>query len=293
MKHVFIVNRISGKGSAIKLIPIIEEAAKNLDYEIIVTDYPHHASEITSKYSNTKETVIYAVGGDGTILEILDAINEDTPIGIIPSGSGNDFYRQFNDKITDYKKLITDTINAKPIEIDYAYANDMRFLNTTSVGIDSDVNYDASKMIRKTLITKGPAYILSIIKNVIIPRAKHLKIIIDGKVYEDDFMLANIMNGKYYGNGVMASPYSDIRDGYLNIVFAKKYPVLTIYKLLAKYLKGEHVNDKHFTFLKAKNITIDSSEPFSVQSDGENYKTNHLDIHIKEKGLLLKVPYSL
>ena len=45
--------------------------------------------------------------------------------------------------------------------------------------------------------------------------------------------------------------------------------------------------------LKAKNITIDSSEPFSVQSDGENYKTNHLDIHIKEKGLLLKVPYSL
>ena len=169
----------------------------------------------------------------------------------------------------------------------------MRFLNTTSVGIDSDVNFDASRMIRKTFVTKGPAYILSIIKNVIIPKSKHLKITIDGKVYEDDFLLANIMNGKYYGNGVMASPYSDIKDGYLDIVFARKYPIFTIYKLLIKYLKGKHINDEHFTFLKARHITIDSSEPFSVQSDGENYKTDHLDIHIKEKGLQLKVPYSL
>lgn len=293
MKHIFIINRISGKGSAMNLIPVIKEAAKELDYEIIITDYPRHASEITSRYSKMKDVIIYAVGGDGTILEVLDAISDNTPLGIIPSGSGNDFYRQFNDNITDYKELILKTIESEPIMVDYAYANNMRFLNTTSIGIDSDVNYDASKMIRKTFITKGPAYILSIIKNVIIPKAKHLKITIDGHTYEDDYLVACIMNGKYYGNGVKASPESIINDGYLDVILVKNYPVTTVYPVLVKYLKGKHLNDKHFRFIKAKNIIIDSETSFSVQSDGENYKTNHLNIRIKEKGLLLKVPYKL
>ena len=95
MKHVFVINKISGKGSAFKTIPLIEKVCKEmkLDYMIEVTQYANHTKEIIEKYNNDKDIIIYSVGGDGTFLETVNSINPEIPVGLIPCGSGNDFYR--------------------------------------------------------------------------------------------------------------------------------------------------------------------------------------------------------
>ena len=57
MKHVFVINKISGKGSAFKAIPLIEKVCKEkkLDYMIEVTEYANHTKEIIESMSHDKK----------------------------------------------------------------------------------------------------------------------------------------------------------------------------------------------------------------------------------------------
>ena len=292
MKHIFIVNKISGKGKGLESISLINDICQKrlLDYEIIITEYPMHAKHIAKRYRVEDNVCLYAVGGDGTILEVLNGLNDAVPFAIIPAGSGNDFYRLISDDINDFNKIINDTIDADIKQIDYGQTNKMKFLNCTSIGIDSDVNIDASYMIRNTFITKGPAYILSIIKNVIIPKAKELIIEYDGTKEEGKYLIACAMNGRYYGNGVKAAPNADIQDGYFDLILVKDQPIHIVYPCLIKYMQGKHINDQRFRIIKAKNIKITSKTPMSIQSDGENYRDNILEIQIKNRALNLKAP---
>lgn len=292
MKYIFVVNKISGKNKAFKSVSIIEETARSLaiDYEIRITEYPLHAKKIAGEYKPEDNVCILSVGGDGTISEIINGLDTSIPFGIIPCGSGNDFFRLISDKTDDIKQIIIDTIKADVKKIDLGQSNRMRFINCTSIGIDADVNFMASSLIRKSFLTKGLSYALAILNKVIIPKAKHLKITIDGTNFEGEFFIATIMNGRYYGNGALPAPFASVNDGYFDIILIKKCNPLLVYALLGKYLKGKHINDRHFINLKGKDITIKCDSVMSIQSDGENYQSDMLHIRIAESALLLKVP---
>ena len=295
MKHIFIVNKISGKGAGLDSVSLIADVcqAKNIDYEIHITQFPKHAKQITQTFYKEDDVCIYAVGGDGTVLEVINGLNKDVPLAIIPAGSGNDFYRLVKEDDYDLRKILEDTIDAPITKIDCGIANGLKFINVTSIGIDSDVNAFASQLIRKTVVTKGPAYILSIMKNVVVPHAKHMDIVCDGERFSGDYLIATIMNGRYYGNGAYPAPHADIQDGYFDVILAEKQPTLVVYRLLVKYLKGKHEGDKHFKFIRAKHISFESHEDLSMQSDGENYISKHLDVQILEKAINFKCPHYL
>lgn len=290
MKHIFIVNKISGKGISYRLVGTIKQVCeeRNLDYEIKVTEYPGHTTEI-AKEIKPGDVTVYSVGGDGTLLDIVNGLDPSIPLGIIPGGSGNDFYRYFGGVCKDLKENLIKTIDANPRVIDIAKSDRMTFLNCTSLGTDAKINYDASKLIRKTFITKGPAYILSIIKNIILIHANNYKITVDDKDYSGRYYVIACMNGRFYGNGVESSPLSKVDDGMLDLVLFKKCPRIKAYLLLGKYLKGKHVGDPNIIFVKGKKITIDGDVNEPCQSDGENYESNHIDIEILENYLTIKV----
>ena len=291
MKHLFIINKISGKGAALKAIPYIEEICQKekLDYEIKVTQYPDHGKDIIKEYNSYKDITIYAVGGDGTFLEAINNINPDIPLGLIPCGSGNDFYRYFGGVNKDLKANIINTIHAKERLIDIGQSDVMKFANTTSLGIDAKINYDASKMIRKSFITKGPAYVLSIIYNAIFLKSLNVKMIVDEKNRDGEYYIICNMNGSYYGNGACAAPLAKVDDGYFDLVLFKKANRLKVYKTLVKYLKGKATIKDGVEVVRCKEVIIDSNDEMTCQSDGENYLTKHLDLHMLPKYLKLKV----
>ena len=67
MKHVFIVNPISGQGNGVEYIPVIDAYFKQNpgEYVIEITDRAGHATEIARKYSSEDDVILYSVGGDG------------------------------------------------------------------------------------------------------------------------------------------------------------------------------------------------------------------------------------
>ena len=291
MKHIFIINKISGKGIAYKSIPLIEKICKelNLDYKIEISNYKGHIIEIVKSYYDQKDIILYSVGGDGTLLETINNINPDISLGLIPCGSGNDFYRYFGGVNNNIEKNIKDTINVKEQYIDIGQSDVTKFANTTSLGIDAKINYDASKMIRKSFITKGPAYVLSIIYNAIFLKSLKVKMIVDGIDRSGEYYIISLMNGSYYGNGVCAAPLAQISDGNFDLVLFKKANRFKTYKTLIKYLKGKATLKDGVEVIRCKDIVVDSLYDMTCQSDGENYITKHLDCHILPNYLKLKV----
>lgn len=294
MRHVFIVNSISGKGKGLKSVNTIKDVCNelNIDYEIRLTKYAGHTKQIAQEYSYKDDVTLYAVGGDGTLLEVVNGLDNRIPLGAIPGGSGEDFLRYFNLDSSNLKKYIKETILAKPVSIDVGETDRMKYLNTTSFGIDATINENASEMIRKTIITKGPAYILSILKNAIIIRPTKARINVDGKQLDGDYLIVSCMNGKFYGNGVCAAPKSDITDGYFDLVLVEKIKGMKIYKILINYLTGKGEKSPEIKVIHAKHVIVDTDDLINIQSDGENYKSNHLEIKILEKYLKLKIPAS-
>lgn len=86
MKHIFIVNPVSGQGKAVNLVENIHKVCQkdNLNYEVIFTRKAKDAIKIVKKYRH-EENIIYSVGGDGTLNEVLNGIvGSKNKLAVIP-----------------------------------------------------------------------------------------------------------------------------------------------------------------------------------------------------------------
>lgn len=294
MKHIFIVNPISGKLAAKNSINDIHSIAlkHHLDYEVIETKCRKHATEIAKRYTNKDQVCLYSVGGDGTLNEIVNGLNQQVPLAILPFGSGNDFNRMISAKEQLNPELIEATIFGKLVEIDSGITNTHQFINCLSMGFDANINDLANKMLRKTILPKKLSYLTSSLINIIKPKPLDLEINIDGKFYNDKYLLVAIMNGQFYGGGFRPCPESILNDGYLDICLIKDLPIHKIIQLISKFYKGEHTSLKECTLLKAKTIQINANKPILMQSDGEGFTVSKISVSIQENNIKLKVPVS-
>ena len=90
------MNPISGTSSKERVPDLIEETLDKdkFEYELRLTEYAGHASEIAKEAKDKGVDIVVAVGGDGTVNEVARAIvHSNTALGIIPCGSGNGLAR--------------------------------------------------------------------------------------------------------------------------------------------------------------------------------------------------------
>src|SRR5690554_5622802 len=120
MKHVFIINPTSGKGKAYKQVDVIQEIFNTLDeeYEILFTEYQGHATELVRRFKTSDNVTIYAVGGDGTAYEVLNGLQDEVAMAIIPAGTGNDYYRMLGYTKKELKDIILETVQGKTVKVD-------------------------------------------------------------------------------------------------------------------------------------------------------------------------------
>ncbi len=295
MKHIFIVNPTSGKGCALQFIPIIRDyfAKNGGDYEIIQTEYVHHATEIAQKYSQNKNVTLYAVGGDGTMKEVLDGINEKAVLCIIPGGTGNDFYKSIDLRKIDPEQIIADNIEGEIIDVDYGVLNgESRFLNICSFGLDADINVYTGEYVKKeTKIPNSLVYAYAAFKVGLHPASYHLTGQIDEQKISDDTVLFACSNGRYYGGIFCPAPFAELYDGKLNVCYFKdKMKTGRLINLILKYTKGKHLEQPECVHRKAVKMNLQFDREINYQIDGENGRLRECVIEIRPQALRLKMP---
>lgn len=304
MEHIFIINPVSGSTNPetylrSKIQHIAEKL--NLSYEILITKYAGHAKEIAKTYSQTGKLIrFYACGGDGTLNEIVEGTlgypNVDT--ACIPCGSGNDFVRNFGTK-EDFLNL-ENMIRGDRILIDIITTQYGIATAICSAGLDAQVAYGIPKFRRIPFCGGETSYKLSIITSLCSKLGHQLRIEADGEVFEDNFLMLAICNGKTYGGGFMAAPEANMQDGLLDFVMVKKVSRFRIAKVVNLYKQGKHIVNgcvlpefqDVMTYRRVKNIHIKvlDHRPIIVTKDGECAPRMILDASITPRSANIVLP---
>lgn len=274
MKYVFIINPASGKTDYDKIKQNIMKTLENENYEIYETKAPKEATEIASRFKNEENTIVYSVGGDGTLNEVVNGITEGKcKLGIIPTGSGNDFYRTLKE------------VQTENVRLDLGKINGRYFINIASVGMDAETCNNANKI--KSKIKIHSSYYLALIHTFLTFKSKSLKLKIDKNVYAGDYIIAAICNGKYYGGGFKIAPVASFDDNHFDIYLVSKASKFKLIKILASLLKSEHEKYNEVRKYTGKNITITSENNLIVNIDGEITISKNIEIEMIEDALII------
>lgn len=283
VKHIFIANPVSGKKNAVaELLPAIEQAVEDCAIEkmIVYTNAPKHATMLAKEFAETGEEMrLYAVGGDGTLNEVLTGAYAypNAQVACIPCGSGNDFIRSFGtsaDFLDIKAQIMGDAISIDLIKVDGGICAAI-----TSTGLDAEVAYNIPKYRRVPLLGGSMAYNMSILEKLLKPLGKELEIIIDGKIINGKYLISTVCNAMDYGGGYRAAPMAKLDDGVLDVILVKKISRLNVASIIGKYKKGRHYEDgkiieklaKVIEYYPAKEVTITpkGTQPFILNVDGE------------------------
>ena len=274
MKYVFIINPASGKTDYDKIKQNIMKTLENENYEIYETKAPKEATEIASRFKNEENTIVYSVGGDGTLNEVVNGIAKGKcKLGIIPTGSRNDFYRTLKEAQTENVRL------------DLGKVNGRYFINIASVGMDAETCNNANKI--KSKIKLHSSYYLALIHTFLTFKSKSLKLKIDKNVYAGDYIIAAICNGKYYGGGFKIAPVASFDDNQFDIYLVSKASKFKLIKILLALLKSEHEKYNEVRKYTGKNITITSENNLIVNIDGEITISKNIEIEMIEDALII------
>ena len=214
----FIYNPTAGKGKARRFREALEaRMASRVEYRFHETCGRRDAIEIVRRLTRgaAGELDIVAMGGDGTLNEVLNGIDDPAKVrlGIVPCGSGNDFASVAGIPGTPEGAL--DLIlhgEAKPT--DYMECGGVRGINAIGAGIDVDILRRYNRM---KLLKGSPAYLLSLIINLISYKPKHFAERIDGTERRHSAFIACAGNGQRFGGGIPICPEAVIDDGLLDI----------------------------------------------------------------------------
>jgi len=292
LTYKFIVNPASSRGKGSITGKWLEKECenRNLDFDLQYTNSPGHATEIASKSVKDFEYII-AVGGDGTLQEVMNGLfGYDTKIGIIPVGTGNDFVRAANIPIKPTEALDI-IIDGKLKQIDVGKVGDRIFHNGVGIGFDAWVVNESLKIkkLRGHLI-----YFYAILKTLKNYRAPFMEINYHEKSISQKLFLVTVANGTSLGGGIKLTPFAQLDDGLLDLNIIQDVNKLKILQNLMKAYSGEHVNMPEVTVDTCKSIAIKSDDGLAVHADGELISCNLKEIEIKiiPKAIKFIVPES-
>ena len=292
MKALFIINPVAGKGKSEQIIrsfePIIEG---KMPYIIETTKAKGEAAEIVKHYTSQEDYLVFAVGGDGTVNEVVNGMaGTNSSLAILPTGSGNDFVRSIYGKYT-IEELLIDLLEGKDEAIDLVKIGKRYFLNISSVGLDAEVVYNANQYKKIKFIKKDMAYVFSLFKTIFGPKGTQAKVIMDGKeICDEPILLLAVANGAFYGGGIPMVPTAKINDQLLEVCLVRETRLRKIIKVLPKVFKAEHINTPEVELYKAKEIEIEAKDGCKLNIDGEIVKAHKIKMNIVPQGIKMRIP---
>lgn len=269
-KYRFIINTHSGMRRTRKQIKYINDYCelKGFKFDIKLTEYSGHAFKIAQ--DSVKEDIanVISVGGDGTSHEIANAlVHSETAMGILPSGSGNDFPKSVNIPL-DLKGSLETVAGRYIRNVDVGVLNGKYFINGIGFGMDGAVSHRFSnyKLIRGQL-----GYVWGAIAEAILFSGFKAEISLGDWSYRGKILLAGASNGAYHGGKFQLAPSAVIDDGMLEVYIIKNMNRLSRLIHIPKVLTGSHQNLNEVYIKKSPFLNVVIEYPLKAHMDGEPF----------------------
>lgn len=288
-----ILNPAAGRGSAGARRGEIEAALRGADlpFTLQTTHARGGATELAWHGIEQGARTIVAVGGDGTINEVVNGIRgaeeagrTRATLGIIPLGTGSDFVKalvgmQPNDIVGAVALLASGASLATDLgKVTIPDREKRYFINALGMGLDAQIAAEALKIKR----LKGFAvYVLAIARGIISYKAHPMTIEYDGKRVQRRMLFATVANGRCQAGGFYLTPDGIIDDGLLDLCLVDNMRVDEIARHISKVTKGTHGALRQVTLARSRRVRISCAAPIPVQADGEILATDARELHVE------------
>lgn len=288
---VFIVNPAAKNGQALKMWRNLKERLAEIPHTALLTQYKGHATKLAEEAASNQvePLLIVAVGGDGTIHEVINGVVgcPHVTVAYIPAGSGNDFARGFKlpTKANKSIETILELLNAPGNLYDAGFFEGSGekgyFVNSLGAGFDAVISKKANEAWLKKWLGKGIYAFYLLVELFRYPTSK-LELIIDGEshIFERTWFVT-VSNQPFYGGGMIIAPNANPDDGMLNVFVASELSKVKLLLVFMTVFWGGHTRFKEVNTFLAKKVTIKFSDAVPVHADGEEAGITPVCVEIK------------
>lgn len=270
-KMLFIMNPFAGMRKANRHLADIIATFNRADYEVRVhmTAGQGDAAAVAAQNAANVDLIVCA-GGDGTFNETINGVLEsgaDTPIGYIPCGSTNDFAASLK-LPTNPVKAAQLIVEGSPKRYDVGKFGSRHFSYVASFGAFTRASYATPQNVKNAL--GHTAYLLEGIQEISQLRPSHVRIELEGRVIEDDFLFGAISNSISVGGILTLDPKQvDMTDGKFELLLVRAPKDLLEVSECVVALQKQQYNCAMMTFVSASRLTVYADPQMLWTLDGE------------------------
>jgi YegS/Rv2252/BmrU family lipid kinase len=283
MQVTFIVNsKIKKRHRTLNEIGDVFYKDEHIQTTILQSQYAGHSVELATECTKNGSDYLIAVGGDGTLNEVLNGmLNASVPInnypilGVLPKGSANDFVRTIIplQNLPQLKKAILNK-SARKIDIGKVVlgSTPLRpkyFINIAGLGLGPEV----VKIMQGSnkLFGSKASYFSAIIKGFLSYDKRAVKCECEEWSWEGSLLQMAVANGRYFGDGICIAPDASVADGLLHVTLFGELSLMDYLLNLGKLKKGIKINLEGAHYFTTKQLKISSTaiKPSGIETDGE------------------------
>lgn len=265
------------------------EKVLGTDYQVIfhATTARNHGIEIARELTTSGSRILVAIGGDGTINEVVNGImqapagqRQQLLLGILPKGTGNDFARGL--KLNQDMERLCRLIKARtfiPADVGQLFFTNKKghessryFMNITDIGVGGV----AVEMVNKSNKLLGANF--TFLKSVVVAffKYKHQKVRLksDKLQWEGEIMSLSIANGRFFGSGLCIAPNASVSDGQFDITVVGKVKVTDFIKKLPGLRSCRKIQHTKVLYSKSTHCRVETDEkncPIDMDGDFIGY----------------------
>jgi len=257
-----------GKGGRVRDIALARLREAGLVVRSLAGRDADEALDLARQCVEDDVAALVVCGGDGMVhLGIQAVATTDTPLGIIPAGTGNDVARYFDLPRGDAVMAAERVIAGRSRTIDLARSGERYFATVMAAGFDAIVNERANKM---TWPRGQMRYNIATLAELRTFTPLSYVLDLDGTPRDLEAMLVAVGNGPSFGGGLRITHGASLDDGFLDVVVIRPMTKTKLVRTYPRLFKGTHVTVPEYEHHRVRSVTI-ASHGIVAYADGERF----------------------
>lgn len=294
MRRAFVVvNPAAGGGRTRRTWPRLRESLGRLGAELYVVETTRvgAGTELAGRAVRDGWSLVVAVGGDGTVNEVVNGVMEasgtaQAVVGVIPTGRGRDVCRNLgiarDPHVAAHRALTGEETTVDVGAVEFRDGRRRYFINAAGIGFDAAVA--ACAQAGRAPGTLG--YLLAVLKSLGRYQPYLLTVARDGEPPSPRRVAAVVVaNGAYYGGGMKIAPAADPTDGRLDMIILGDLGRLELLRWLPTVYSGRHLRSPKVSAQSGRVIAFSSTGSLPAHVDGEPLPEAPVRVSVHPRGL--------
>jgi YegS/Rv2252/BmrU family lipid kinase len=265
---------------------------------VYLSEKQGHLAELAREAAAKGAKLLVAVGGDGTVNEVVNGIAgvEGVELAIVHRGTGGDFVRTFGiPHKLDGALEVAHSGTTREVDLGRATFHtwagpegECWFANAASAGMSGAV----AKRVNETGKALGGkvSYAWSTFAVFAGWRNAQITVTVDEETRAGVMYDVIVANGRYLGGGMKLTPDAEPDDAVFDVLLIGDISKADLVLTLPKTYRGTHLPHPKAEVLQGARVTIEAPIPLPVQLDGEQPGTTPATFEVVPKALRLRVP---